>query len=149
MKHLLPFAFIAWLAVALLGCGSSQEAFETSTNGADQERQRIGFETRVDTVKTESDGHQAKGSDTPQERQVQFMVQIGAYKSAGSASRIQEIARDRFRLPITNDFDKALGLYQVRVGFFETREKAVVFREKIQSEYPSEYPDAWIVQLER
>lgn len=147
MKYLLPLTCTVWLAIACFGCGSSKDAFDS--NSTDQERQRIGFETRVDTVKTESDGNLPKGNDMPRERQTQFMVQIGAYKSASSASRIQEIARDRFHLPITNDFDKPLGLYQIRVGFFETREQAVVFRQKIQSQYPSEYHDAWIVQLER
>jgi cell division septation protein DedD len=152
MKRIIPLVPFALILFTLWGCSSSQEASEatSSSTEADREaRQSLGFETRVDTVKTESEGTQAKAAETAQEQGVRFMIQIGAYKDARNASRIQGIARERYHLPVLNDYNMLLGLYQIRIGVFETREQATMFRQRIQSEYPSEYKDAWIVQLNK
>jgi len=97
-----PLAFIlpaAWSVLALLGCGSSDEARESyppeKTPATQPTQQKLGFETRVDTVKTVSDGDRAGVAEAPRERQIRFMIQIGAFKDARNASRIQGIARAR------------------------------------------------------
>jgi cell division protein FtsN len=150
MAYLLP---AAWSVVALFGCGSSEEVHEPSpapsTPAVQPAQQKLGFETRVDTVKTVAEGEHVGTAETPRERQIRFMIQIGAFKDARNASRIQGLARDRYHMPVLNDYHTRLGLYQIRIGFFETREQALVFRQQMQSGYPTEYKDAWVVQLKR
>ena len=52
-------------------------------------------------------------------------------------------------MPVLNDYHTTLGLYQIRIGFFESREAAQVFLEKMQHDFPNEYKDSWIVQLKQ
>ncbi len=153
MKRMACLLPAAWSVVALFGCGSSEEVREPppapSTPAVQPTQQKLGFETRVDTVKTVTEGEHAGTADTPRERQIRFMIQIGAFKDARNASRIQGIARERYHLPVLNDYHTRLGLYQIRIGFFETREQALVFRQQMQSGFPTDYKDAWVVQLKR
>ena len=150
LAFLLP---AAWSVLTLCGCGSTEEAGESppppGTPASQQTQQKLGFETRIDTVKTVSEGERAGIAEAPRERQIRFMIQIGAFKDALNASRIQGIARERYHLPVLNDYHTRFGLYQIRIGFFETREQAMVFRQQMQSGHPSDYKDAWVVQLKR
>jgi cell division septation protein DedD len=75
------------------------------------------------------------------------MVQIGAFKDAQNASRIQALARERYHQPVFNDYNTAISLYQIRLGFFETREAAREFRDRMAREFPEEYKDSWVAQL--
>jgi cell division septation protein DedD len=77
------------------------------------------------------------------------MVQIGAFKVARNASRVQTTARSRYHLPVLNDYNTAHALYQIRIGFFETKDDAYKFRQQMQLEHPADYKDAWVVQLRR
>lgn len=77
------------------------------------------------------------------------MVQIGAFKDPYNASRIQTLARARYRIPVLNDFHPVYGLYQIRIGFFETVEAARGFRDRLRQEFPNDYADSWVVQLKR
>jgi len=52
-----------------------------------------------------------------------------------------------YRMPVLNDYLAGAGLYQIRIGFFESRENARTFQQQMKREYPSEYGDSWIVQL--
>ncbi len=153
MKRMAYFLPAAWSVLALFGCGSSEEVHEPpptpSTPAVQPAQQKLGFETRVDTVKTVTEGERTGTSETPRERQIKFMIQIGAFKDARNASRIQGIARERYHMPVLNDYHMRLALYQIRIGFFETREQAMLFRQQMQSGYPTEYKDAWVVQLKR
>ncbi len=153
MKRATYFLPAAWSVLALCGCGSSEEARQStsppSTHVTHQPEQKLGFETRVDTVKTFSEGDRAGTAETPRKGQIRFMIQIGAFKDARNASRIQGIARDRYHLPVLNDYHTRLGLYQIRIGFFETREQAMGFRQQMQTGFPTDYKDAWVVQLKR
>lgn len=152
MKQL-AYVLTAWSVLALFGCGSSGEVHEISappsTAAAQSAPQKLGFETRVDTVKTVAEGERAAVTETPRERQIKFMIQIGAFKDARNASRIQGVARERYHLPVLNDYHMRLGLYQIRIGFFETREQATLFRQQMQTGFPTDYKDAWVVQLNR
>jgi cell division protein FtsN len=152
MTRLVYFLPAALSVLALCGCGSSEEIQEPApptTPTTQQNQQRLGFETSIDTVKTVSGGDRAGAVEKPRERQIRFMIQIGAFKDARNASRVQGIARERYHMPVLNDYHTRLGLYQIRIGFFETREQAMSFRQKMQSGYPSDYKDAWVVQLKR
>jgi cell division septation protein DedD len=144
---------IAWTLLVAGGCGSTEETGGLSASSTppamQQPQQKLGFETRVDTINTVSQTDHAGTAETPREQQIRFMIQIGAFKDARNASRIQGIARERYHLPVLNDYNTRLSLYQIRIGFFETREQAMVFRQQMQTGFPSDYKDAWVVQLTR
>lgn len=104
------------------------------------------FRTQTDTL------HSAAVVDAahPVDRrnpEIRFMVQVGAFRDAANASRVQEATRERFRMPVVNDYNLLKGVYQIRIGFFETREAAAAFRDRIVREYPREYGDSWVVPL--
>ena len=77
------------------------------------------------------------------------MVQIGSFKEAKYASTVQAVARERYKLPVVNDYNTARRRYQIRVGFFETKQTANEFLLKLRTDYPQEYKDAWVVQLNK
>jgi hypothetical protein len=52
-------------------------------------------------------------------------------------------------MPVLNDYHIQMGLYQIRIGFFETRRGAEAFRKRMVMEHPAEYKDSWVVQLKR
>jgi cell division septation protein DedD len=150
------------LAVPLLlsGCGSGEDVVEQAPPPAEPRAQsftpareatprKVEFETRTDTVTaTHADplipaGSPARGV------QIRFMVQIGAFKDPKNASAVQTETRRRYHLPVLNDFNAARGLYQIRMGFFESRENAAAFRQKMLEEYPRDYTGSWVVQLKR
>jgi cell division septation protein DedD len=146
------------LVLALPGCGSSGESVDNQREAPPQEQlsppkeepaKKLGFETRIDTVTAvhgnEHKGPQVQGHDI----QIRFTVQIGAFKDPHNASTVQSKARKRFRLPVLNDYLSGAGLYQIRIGFFESRAGAHAFRQQMIQEYPDDYKDAWVVQLKR
>jgi cell division septation protein DedD len=110
---------------------------------------KIEFETKIDTVTADhGNEHAAAGSQT-RGVQIRYMVQIGAFKDPKNATAIQAASRQRYHLPVLNDYFAGLGLYQIRIGFFESREAARAFRQKMIQEYPADYKDSWVVQLKR
>lgn len=135
------------------GCGTVEESQESPPPAPPpavrQKPENMEFETRTDTVYSKKTGF--AGSKTPieRERQIRFMVQIGAFKDPKKASEVQLLARQRYRLPVLNDYHPTLSLYQIRIGFFETRQGAYQFRERMHREFPADYNDAWVVQLKR
>ncbi|MBP1646834.1 MAG: Sporulation related domain [Bacteroidetes bacterium] len=151
MRGLAYFLPAAWAVLGFWGCGSSEGTRQPtpSATSAGEQAPRLGFETSVDTVNTVSEGDHAGATETPREGQIRFMIQIGAFKDARNANRIQGITRERYHLPVLNDYNIKLDLYQIRIGFFETREQALLFRQQMQAGFPSDYKDAWVVQLIR
>jgi hypothetical protein len=154
-RMLLTFAMAALLA----GCGAGGETSEGSkepqpaTDVAPPPptvpQKRLEFETRTDTVTTV---HRREHGTTGAEGrgvQVRFMVQVGAFKDPHKAAAVQAEARKRFQMPVLNDFHAALGLYQIRLGFFDSRVSANAFRQRMIQEYPADYRDSWVVQLKR
>ncbi len=104
------------------------------------------FESQTDTVNavhTEEGAQRVSGGQP----QIRFMVQIGAFRDPHLASNVQNTARQRFKLPVLNDYNTQLSLYQIRIGFFVTREAALAFREQMQRNFPGDYTDSWLVQL--
>ncbi len=140
-------------ALLFAACGGTEtvqeEAAPPTPPPAQVTPKKTEFETRTDTVDAAKSGERSQPAAVQHEPQIRFMVQIGAFKDPANASRVQTAARERFHLPVINDFHMKRGLYQIRLGFFERRADATAFRARMISDYPKEYTDSWIVQLKR
>lgn len=141
------------------GCGTTEESVDEGIEPASPQpaEQRVTtapskgleFETRTDTV-TALKGAERPTAETPSRgTQVRYMVQIGAFKLPHNASTLQTETRKRYGMPVLNDYHAGLGLYQIRIGFFDSRESARTFRQRLIEEHPAEYNDSWVVQLKR
>jgi len=128
------------------GCTSSEQQAEPSSPKTDRP---LEFTSRTDTINMSRSNGSPPADEADSNHEIRYMVQIGAFSNPLNASRAQEIARQRFGVPVLNDYHTGLRLYQVRIGFFEDRESAAAFRQQLISEYPDDYRDAWIVQLIR
>jgi cell division septation protein DedD len=141
------------LAVFLPGCGSSGEPAGTGRPAPPSPRsespERVQFHTQADTVLALHAAEHGTVGAPGRTAQIRFMVQIGAFRDPHRASAVQAGARKRYRMPVMNDYLAGPGLYQIRIGFFETRESARSFQQQMRRDYPSEYGDSWIVQLKR
>jgi cell division protein FtsN len=109
----------------------------------------VQFRTRTDTVAvvhstTPDSTAPAGGTQT-----LRYMVQIGAFKDPQLATAVQAAARQRYQLPVLNDYNPLVGLYQIRIGSFSSREEAIEFKNQMQREFPIDYRDSWIVQLKQ
>ena len=146
-------AFTATLA----GCGSAEEAAVEKPPPPRQERptpapappRRLEFETHTDTVTAVHAAERRNPPAPAREVQIRYMVQIGAFKDPHRAIEVQVLARSRYKMPVLNDFHGARGLYQIRLGFFVSRESAHEFRQRMMKEFPADYRDSWVVQLKR
>jgi len=141
------------LALLLPGCGSTEEQAAPGTPASPApraERQEgMQFRTRADTVTALHAAETGTVGAPGRTAQVRFMVQIGAFKDPKHASAVQAATRRRYRMPVLNDYLAGPGLYQIRIGFFESRENARAFQEQMKREHPTDYVDSWIVQLKR
>lgn len=143
-----------WIAgYGLLGCGSTEEVQEAAMPPPRppirEEPARMEFQSKTDTVDVMQTGRADSANAPGHEPRIRFMVQIGAYRDPRLAAAVQTLARDRYRMPVLNDFFLKDGLYQIRIGFFETRGAAMEFRARMQKEFQEDYRDAWVVQLRR
>jgi hypothetical protein len=150
---LISAAFIPCLCCLFAGgCSSTPEAQGTpppSPPNVQQTPPQMEFETKTDTVHAlkSKTGEPTRANNS--EPQIKYMVQIGAFKDPHNASRVQVSARDRYHMPVVNDFDVMRGLYQIRIGFFESENTARAFCEQLQKDFPNDYKDCWVVQLRR
>jgi len=153
-RNALTGLILAAATIGLIAC-SSEPATEYTQDLAPHDtvappsRNGLKFETSIDTVRSRS----AKSKNAVDARSpsatIRFMVQIGAFKDPKNATSVQLTARDRYHLPVFNDFHPVYSLYQVRIGFFETYDEAETFKEKMYREFPVDYKDSWVVQLKR
>jgi len=150
LRHAGSFALIA---LAFSGCGSSGDTQEIEAPSSQppvmKQPPGMEFETKTDTIAMEKSRVDSLARPHPRDVEVRYMVQVGAFKDPHYASIVQSTARDRYHLPTINDYNTTLALYQIRLGFFETREAASAFRQRLLKEYPADYKDAWVVQLKR
>jgi hypothetical protein len=109
----------------------------------------VEFETSTDTLHVGQVIQSASPDTTDASRDPSFSIQIGAFKDPHNASLAQGLARDRYHLPVLNDFTRPPGLYQIRLGSFSSRELALEFLLRMQHDFPADYRDSWIVQLKR
>ncbi len=61
----------------------------------------------------------------------------------------REDIEQRFDVQVLNEYNPRTGLYQIRVGLFDSKEAASTFQSTIRREHPGEYSDSWIVQVTR
>jgi cell division protein FtsN len=141
------------LAVFLSGCGTSEEPAAAEKPSVPAPRtetpDRVQFHAQADTVTALHAAEHATVGVTGRTSQIRFMVQVGAFKDPHHASAVQAAARKRYHMPVLNDYLGGAGLYQIRIGFFESRESARLFQQQMRRDYPSDYNDSWIVQLKR
>jgi cell division protein FtsN len=139
------------LVVFLPGCGSSREPAGAGNPAPASPRNdspdRVQFHTQADTVTSLHAAENGMVGAPGRTAQIRFMVQIGAFRDPHHASAVQAGARKRYHMPVLNDYLAGPGLYQIRIGFFESRENARSFQLQLRRDYPSEYGDSWIVQL--
>ena len=107
------------------------------------------FETRTDTLQVSREVSTLPPDTTEGRADTWFAVQIGAFKDPHRATVAQALARDRYHLPVINEFTPPAGLYQIRLGAFPSRDSAREFLTKMQRDFPAEYRDSWLVQLKR
>jgi cell division septation protein DedD len=136
------------------GCGTTEETEEAppapqAEPVQQQAPPRVEFETKTDTVATEKGHERVQQDGSAPEPQIRYMVQIGAFKNPQFASRTQTMARQRYHMPVLNDYNTKHTLYQIRIGFFESRDAAQAFRVQMLQEHPQDYKDSWVVQLKR
>jgi cell division protein FtsN len=141
------------LAVFTPGCGTTVEPPAAAKPAPATPRREtsgeVQFHTRADTVIAVGGAEHGTVGSPGKTAQVRFMVQIGAFRDPHHASEVQAAARGRYHMPVLNDYLAGKALYQIRIGFFETRGSARVFQQQMRKEYPADYTDSWIVQLKR
>ncbi|MGA9117280.1 MAG: SPOR domain-containing protein [Bacteroidota bacterium] len=148
---------IAWISLAgillLAGCGSGEEARREApppeVAPAPPPDTLLHFETRTDTLSAALPRVAAETPPDTGSPALRFMVQVGAFRNPANADRLRHLTRSRCDMTVMNNYDAGLGLYQIRIGFFETYEAAAVFRTRLRADHPGEYRDAWIVGLPR
>jgi len=141
----------------LAGCGTGEQISDDMAPPGDgssslppsQSQGQVEFVTRTDTVDVlRTDGPAATDSlaTAGVER---FAIQIGAFKDPQNAISFQNLTRERYHLPMSNEFNAGLGFYQIRIGAFASREEAQAHVLRMQADFPLDYKDCWIVQVTR
>jgi stage II sporulation protein D len=85
---------------------------------------------------------QVRVEQEPDESSVVYRVQIASYAKRQMAADLQQEIADLFEVPLTIHEDSELGVFQVRVGGFSTREKAQSFLRTATKKFH----DAFIVR---
>ncbi len=154
IRHALLDLVLTAATIGFIACSSEPVTdYTQSTISRDTvatpSKSALEFETSIDTIRsTSAKSRNAVDARSPSAT-IRFMVQIGAFKDPKNATTVQLTARDRYHLPVFNDFHPVYSLYQVRIGFFETYDDAEKFKQKMYREFPVDYKDSWVVQLKR
>lgn len=128
----LPVLLTGLLAALLAGCGGSGES-----------------SVRTDSTPPPAVRPAQDSAPVPDLPRGKFTVQIGAFRAGPSAEEMAGIARSRFTRNVYTIFDETDGLFRVMLGVFDTKDLAREFRDLIVRQYPDDYKDAWVSQLER
>ena len=107
------------------------------------------FVARVDTIEAAGTAGTAVADTTLADGEVLFSIQIGAFKEPANASATQALARERYTLPVLNEFQEQAGLYRIRIGNFVSREEATAYLVRMRAAFPADYRDSFILQLQR
>ena len=145
-------SFILFVGFILTGCGASHDTEKSwlppSVDPTAQSRKTT-FETRTDTVDAVGARQHTELAAPYNSAPVRFMVQIGSFREVQFASSVQSAARERYPLPVVNEYNAVRKLYQIRIGFFETEKDATEFLLKLRKDYPEDYKDAWVISLNK
>ncbi len=110
--------------------------------------------TQEDTIEAEVVTH-GQGGDhmkPPSQRSSKkkyYSVQLGAFRILANADKAQKIAKQRYKKPVYQFFDKPIKMYRVVVGNFSKLNEAAKFLKLIQQAHPKEYKDAWVAEMRR
>ncbi len=154
-REFITTATIPWIFLIVAGgCSSGPETQSTPplpppAPAPQQATPQMIFETKTDTIHTLKQKTDDLLPTARNELQIRYMVQIGAFKDPHNASKLQVSTRDRYHMPVLNDYDIARGLYQIRIGFFESEDAARAFCHQLRKEHPDDYKDSWVIQLKR
>jgi cell division septation protein DedD len=159
--RVLPFAALAALLLLSAGCGTTDQMTQEKTGETPPPvvtapppvvapvDTPLSFNTRTDTVLAAPPVTHNDPPVASRATGTQYLVQVGAFHDAANATQMQNLTRDRLNRTVLNDYNTLIGMYQIRVGPFETKEDAAAFRDRIMREYPEEYKGSWIVELVR
>lgn len=129
----------------IVGCKSPAVVSETVE--ADKVEESI-FAARQDTVKIQAFTEAPLVVDRAvEEIGAFFTVQIGAYKQPLNAEQVNRQAQQRFNLETSTNYDATDELYKITVGQFTNYGQARTFCDRIMREFPSDYYDAWVVEI--
>jgi cell division septation protein DedD len=157
MRFIPSLLLLASLAL-ISGCGTTDESREEEVATPEPPPPPavskpayppVSFDARTDTVLAAPPAVPNEPVVNQRPPAIQYLVQLGAFKDAGKATHFQNAARDRLKMTVLNDYNTLIGMYQIRVGYFDTREAAAAFRDTIIRDYPEEYKGSWIVQFVR
>lgn len=109
----------------------------------------VEFVTKVDTVDAARTEEPAPADSVLASDEARFCVQVGAFREPQNAGAAQANARERYGLPVRNEFNERAGLYQIRIGAFLTRDEARALLLRMQAEHPADYRDSFIIQGKR
>lgn len=150
MQRLSHFILLCF-AILLAGCSAASDSDRDWTTippmDTTAQARKTSFETRTDTILAQAGKQHAEPEPLYNAAPVRFTVQIGSFAESQNAAAVQLLARQRYQLPVVNDYSAARKRYQIRIGFFETQEDAAQFLAKLRSDFPQEYKDAWVVQI--
>jgi cell division protein FtsN len=152
MRPTLVTALCMTVSLLSAACGPSSVSEREWMNipPMDTTRTSQSFETRTDTVFAKGEKPEERtASRATDATRVQYTVQVGSFKTATHAATIQARARQRYHLPVVNDYDSQRRRYRVRIGFFDTNEEALQLCGKLKKEFPEDYKDAWVTQLNK
>ncbi len=156
---MLIIGIVLGIAVILAGCSSSQEGEKDraekvqpppSPKPEEQPAVKIeqpkGDTVTVDRQSTEKPAYEPTRNSAPTGK---YTVQIGAYKMPDNADRIAALAKERFTRPIYTFQDKKDNLYKVMIGDFMTKDDARNFRDQMEQQFPTDYKDAWVSEVQQ
>jgi len=142
-KYFVTIVLVIMIAIA--GCKSPAVVSDTVD---DDEVEESIFSARQDTVRVQTYREDIETTERDIAGLVEYYtVQIGAYKQPMNAERIYRKAQQRFNLETNTEYDLTEELYKITVGKFANYEQARAFRDRIMRDYPTEYIDAWIVEI--
>ncbi len=113
-----------------------------------------GFVTQEDTIEAqvvtrkENRSHPKPPSKQSSKKKY-YSVQLGAFRSLSNADRVEKSAKQRYKRPVHQFYDKAIKMYRVTVGNFSKLKDAWTFLKDVQKQHPKEYKDAWVAEMRK
>ena len=152
LRGMLSVLFVCTGIMAGTGCGSSHvtQMDSTATPPPPVVRQTppaVELTTTTDTLHTVPAREGTRPDSSASQSRTRYTIQIGAFKDPQNANGVQQKARQRYQLPVLNDYDTVRGFYRICIGVFDSRESAQAFSENLKKDYPGEYSDCWVAQL--
>jgi cell division septation protein DedD len=169
-------AFLSIACIVLLpGCGSSEATKEsrlplsdTSKNAQKPtpssaasvcaaEPKKEGFTAHSDTIVaqivSQKSGEEKRSATaranvpSPPPKGKYFVLQLGAFQQSANATRIGELFKKRSSQPVNLLFDPAVKMYRIMVGNFATKEEAMAFQAQLKKDFPKDYDESWVAEM--